>query len=538
LPGASDNANDASTAFTAPAAMNAARTTPARTLMVQGTASSVGKSLIVAALCRIFHHEGLSVAPFKAQNMALNSFVTPYGGEIGRAQAVQAEAAGQQPRVEMNPILLKPEGGMRSQVVVLGKPRGRMIWSEYQQLKPELVRIIVDSIRTLRARHDLVIIEGAGSPAEINLATQDLVNMHVAAAAEAPVLLVGDIDRGGVFAHLVGTMELLAPADRARVAGFLINKFRGDPALLTTGLEFLRARFEIPVLGVIPYVERLRIADEDSLGLDDRRTRRAARSGQFGQIDIAVIRLPRISNYDDVLALEHEDGVVVRFVEEPGELCGADLAIIPGSKSTAADLRWLSESGFAQAIVARANEGGLVAGICGGCQMLGERIEDPDRVESNEPSARGLNLLPIVTRFAKTKVTAQVRARVATPSILGTADAVAGEIFAYEIHMGNVERAAGTAAPFRILVRNGAPADTLDGAINREGTVAGTMLHGIFENDALRAAFLGALRRRKGLAASDAARPVASREAEYDRLATAVAGNVDLPALKRIAGLG
>jgi adenosylcobyric acid synthase len=514
--------------------MNAARTTLARTLMVQGTASSVGKSLIVAALCRIFHREGLSVAPFKAQNMALNSFVTPDGGEIGRAQAVQAEAAGQQPRVEMNPILLKPEGGMRSQVVVLGKPHGQMTWTEYQQLKPEFVRIIADSIHTLRGQHDLIIIEGAGSPAEVNLAAQDIVNMHVAAEADAPVLLVGDIDRGGVFAYLVGTMELLAPADRARVAGFLINKFRGDPALLTTGLEFLRARFEIPVLGVIPYVERLRIADEDSVGLENRRNRRATASDQ---VEIAVIRLPRISNYDDFLALEHEDGVVVRFVEEPGELTRADLAIIPGSKSTVADLAWLNESGFARAIVARANKGGLVAGICGGCQMLGERIEDPHRVESNEASARGLGLLPVVTRFEKTKVTAQVRARVATPSILGAVDTVAGEISAYEIHMGNVERAVGTAAPFRIVARNGVPADTLDGAINRDGTVAGTMLHGIFENDALRAAFLGALRRRKGLAASGAARPVASREAEYDRLAAAVAGSIDLPTLKKIAGL-
>ncbi|MGH7913941.1 MAG: cobyric acid synthase, partial [Candidatus Binataceae bacterium] len=306
--------------------------------MVQGTASSVGKSLIVAALCRIFHREGLSVAPFKAQNMALNSFVTSDGGEIGRAQAVQAEAAGLQPRVEMNPILLKPEGGMHSQVVVLGKPRGQMTWAEYQQLKPEFVRIIADSLRTLRANHDLIIIEGAGSPAEVNLSAQDIVNMHVAAEAEAPVLLVGDIDRGGVFAHLTGTMELLALADRARVAGFLINKFRGDSALLAPGLEFLRARFKIPMLGVIPYVERLRIADEDSVALEDRRNRRAANPGQ---IDIAVIKLPRISNYDDFLSLEHEDGVTVRFIEEADELPGADLAIIPGSKSTIADLEWL-----------------------------------------------------------------------------------------------------------------------------------------------------------------------------------------------------
>jgi adenosylcobyric acid synthase len=503
--------------------------------MVQGTASSVGKSLIVAALCRIFHREGLSVAPFKAQNMALNSFVTPDGGEIGRAQAVQAEAAGIEPRVEMNPILLKPEGGMRSQVIVLGKPRGRMTWSEYQQLKPEFVRIIADSLSRLRAQHDLIIIEGAGSPAEINLAAQDIVNMHVAAEAEAPILLVGDIDRGGIFAHLVGTMELLSPADRARVAGFLINQFRGDPAFLAPGLEFLRARFQIPVLGVIPYVERLRIADEDSVALEDRRNRRASGSGQ---IDIAVIRLPRISNYDDFLALEHEEGVTVRFVEEASELAGADLAIIPGSKSTVADLGWLHESGFARAVGARAREGDLVAGVCGGCQMLGERIEDPHRVESDQASARGLGLLPIITRFAKTKLTAQVRARVEALSILSGATVVADEISAYEIHMGSVERVAGTAAPFRIVARNGTPVDTLDGAINRDNTVAGTMLHGIFENDALRAAFLGALRQRKGLAASDGTRSVASREAEYDRLAAAVADSVDLPMLRKIAGLG
>jgi adenosylcobyric acid synthase len=435
----------------------------------------------------------------------------------------------------MNPILLKPEGGMRSQVVVLGKPLGRMTWSEYQQLKPEFVRIVADSLHSLRAKHNLIIIEGAGSPAEINLAGQDLVNMHVAAEAEAPVLLVGDIDRGGVFAHLVGTMELLAPADRERVAGFLINKFRGDVALLAPGLEFLRERFRVPVLGVIPYLERLRIADEDSVALEDRRNRRAT---GLGQIDIAVIKLPRISNYDDFLALEHEDGVTVRFVEEPREMAGADLAIIPGSKSTIADLGWLHESGFALAIVDRAREGGLIAGICGGCQMLGEVIDDPHRVESDEASARGLGLLPIVTRFAKTKLTAQVRVRVKSSSILSGADIVADEISAYEIHMGNVERTAGSSAPFRIVSRNGAPADTLDGAINRDGSVAGTMLHGIFENDALRAAFLGALRRRKGLAAHGETRPVASREAEYDRLASAVADGVDLPMLRKIAGLG
>jgi adenosylcobyric acid synthase len=272
-------------------------------------------------------------------------------------------------------------------------------------------------------------------------------------------------------------MEFMASADRERVAGFLINKFRGDVALLAPGLEFLRERFRVPVLGVIPYLDRLRIADEDSVALEDRRNRRAT---GLGQIDIAVIKLPRISNYDDFLALEHEDGVTVRFVEEPRETAGADLAIIPGSKSTIADLGWLHESGFALAIVDRAREGGLIAGICGGCQMLGEGIDDPHRVESDEASARGLGLLPIVTRFAKTKLTAQVRVRVESSSILSGADIVADEISAYEIHMGNVERTAGSSAPFRIVSRNGAPADTLDGAINRDGYVAATMLPGIF----------------------------------------------------------
>jgi len=502
--------------------------------MVQGTASSVGKSLIVAAFCRIFHKAGLKVAPFKAQNMALNSFVTPEGREIGRAQAVQAEAACVSPHVDMNPILLKPEDGMRSQVVVLGKPAGSMTWSAYQSRRAEFAGIVADSLSRLRARHDLVVIEGAGSPAEVNLAAQDIVNMHVAAAADAPVLLVGDIDRGGVFAHLTGTMELLAPPDRARVVGFVINKFRGDPALLAPGLDLLRARFDIPVLGVIPYITRLRIADEDSVGLEDRvrpRTPGAA------QVDIAVVRLPHISNYDDFLPLEHEDGVIVRFIEEPDECAGADLVILPGSKSTVADLRCLRERGIASAIVRGAREAGLVAGICGGCQMLGERIEDPYRVESEETATSGLGLLPIVTRFARTKLTAQVRARVEAPSIFGGAEREAYELTAYEIHMGNIERGDETAAPFRILSRNGVGSEAFDGAINRDGNVAGTMLHGIFEHDVMRGAFIRALRRRKGIELSARCEPLASREQEYDRLAAAVAESIDLRALRRIVGL-
>lgn len=526
--------------------MSARGIRPARTLMVQGTASSVGKSLLVAALCRIFHAEGFSVAPFKAQNMALNSFVTPDGFEIGRAQAVQAEAAGIAPRVEMNPILLKPEGGMRSQVVMMGKPliSGAMSFGEYHRLRPELVRAIAESLRKLRAEYDLVIIEGAGSPAEINLAGRDLANMHVAAEAGAPVLLAGDIDRGGVFAHLVGTMDLLAVEDRARVAGFVINKFRGERALLESGLDFLRERFGIPVLGVVPWIERLRIAEEDSVALEERRYRRRASAGE---VDIAVIRLPRISNFDDFLALEREPGVAVRFVESAGDLDAADVVIIPGSKSTVADLGWLRASGIAQALVARARQGNPMVGICGGCQMMGERIDDPYRVESQERSVDGLGILPITTRFERAKLTAQVRARVEIPSILSGGQSALGELAAYEIHMGAVARSENAKAPFRLVARNGAAIDLLDGAVAADGAAAGTMLHGIFDNDALRTAFLDALRMRKR--GSDGAvtlkgpthdappGKLTSRDTEYDRLAAAVAENVDLAALRRIAGI-
>ena len=335
----------------------------ARTIMVQGTASSVGKSLIVTALCRYFAQRGLKVAPFKSQNMALNSFVTPSGHEIGRAQAVQAEAARVVPTADMNPILIKPEGDSRSQIVVLGKSRGSMSAREYQMLKPELRGTIGDSLRRLREAHDIVVIEGAGSPAEINLKAYEIVNMHVAKAADAPVLLVGDIDRGGVFAAFVGTLELLEPDERARVAAFVVNKFRGDVSLLRPGLDYLSGRTGIPVLGVLPYVPRLRIADEDSLALEDRRGRAP---GGAERVDIAVVRLPRISNYDDFAPLEHEADVVVRFVERPDELAGADLVVLPGTKNTLGDLAWLRKSGMADVISRRAAAKGLGFGLSSG----------------------------------------------------------------------------------------------------------------------------------------------------------------------------
>ena len=501
----------------------------AKTVMIQGTASSVGKSLIVAALCRIFHLEGLRVAPFKSQNMALNSYVTPDGLEIGRAQAVQAEAAGIEPSVEMNPILLKPEPGMRSQVVVFGKPIGSMHWSDYCAMMPSLQGTIRDCLESLRANYDLVIIEGAGSPAEINLRRSDIVNMHIAQVAEAPVILVGDIDKGGVFAQMVGTMELLAAEDRARVAGFLINKFRGEVALLKPGLDFLRDRFEIPVLGVVPWIEKLRIADEDSVALQSR----IARPLSASEIYVAVVKLPAISNYDDFLALEHESGVQVRFVDRIEDLAGADLVIIPGTKSTVSDLAWMRREGFANEIIARVHRGGLVLGICGGCQMLGEVIEDPHRVESREIVADGLGLLPLRTRFETQKITTRVIARARAPWFL---DGEATEISGYEIHMGIVERSNASQSAFTITSRSGVRTEHPDGAVSSGGNVVGTMIHGLFENAPLRITLLNHLRDRKGIVRLQGSPQVADR-VEYDRLADAVRKSIDMSSLRRIIGL-
>jgi adenosylcobyric acid synthase len=503
-------------------------------LMVQGTASSVGKSLLVTALCRLFRREGLRVAPFKAQNMALNSAVTADGLEIGRAQAVEADAAGILPSVEMNPILLKPEGDRRSQVVVLGKSIGSMTATEYHEYKPRLSRVIEESLARLRTDYDLVVIEGAGSPAEINLKARDIVNMHVAKLADAPVLLVGDIDRGGVFASFIDTMELLEPDERARVAAFLINKFRGDVALLQSGLSFLAERTGKPVSGVVPYVPNLRIADEDSISLEDRAARhRASKS----ELDIVVVRLPRISNFDDVETLEHEAGVVVRFVEQPDEVDGADLVILPGSKNTVSDLAWLRASGIASVIEARARNGEPVLGICGGCQMLGETIEDLHGGESTETRVSALGILPLRTRFEREKMTAQIRARVVSPSFLTDGVAVEQEVIGYEIHMGMVEPRSPRGSPFEILSRNGRMGTAADGAIGGGGAIVGSMIHGLFENEVIRTRTLAFLRRRRGLCERPATRSIPTKQAEYDRLEAAVREHLDCELLWRITRL-
>ncbi len=503
-------------------------------LMVQGTASSVGKSLLVAALCRLFRRDGVDVVPFKAQNMSLNAAVTPDGLEIGRAQAMQAEAAGVAASVDMNPILLKPEGPQRAQLVLLGRPSGSFSASAYHERKLELRSVVADALGRLRARHELVIIEGAGSPAEINLRDRDLVNMHVAHLADAQVLLVGDIDRGGVFAAIVGTLALLDLADRERIAGFVINKFRGDRSLLEPGLEFLEQYTGKPVLGVVPHLGPLRLADEDSLSLEDRLERTAP---ERGELDIAVVALPHLANFDDFTPLEHEPGVSVRFVTEPSSLALADLVILPGTKTTVADLDWLRRTGIAAAVVARALAGDLVLGICGGCQMLGIAILDPERVESPRERSAGLELLNLVTRFQKHKTTAQVLARVNAPSFFAPEGA---EISGYEIHMGELSAEPGTARPFRLLSRNGAPIEALDGAISSAGNVVGTLLHGALENPSLREHLLGALRARRSThpeqpRASFRGIAAPTREGEYDRLETAVRAALDVETLFRLA---
>jgi len=496
----------------------------AKTLMVQGTASSVGKSLIVTALCRIFRQDGHCVAPFKAQNMALNSFVTAGGGEIGRAQAVQAEAAGVMPTVDMNPVLLKPTTDTGCQVIVLGKVARNIAAGDYYDYTPTLLETVAASLSRLRADYDIVIIEGAGSPAEINLREREIANMRIALMAKAPVLLVGDIDRGGVFASLVGTLELLEADERKLVRGFIINKFRGDPALLKSGLEMLEKKTGRPVLGVVPYLRGLRIAQEDSVYLDER-----PEAAPSGSLDIAVIRLPHIANYDDFDPLEDEG--CVRYISQRFELGNPHLIILPGTKSTVSDLGYLRQSGLAGDIILKARAGTPVIGICGGYQMLGKKILDPQGVESAEAETSGLGLLDISTTFAPEKSTRQVRARVVSGTGLLTG-ARGQEISGYEIHMGQTT-SAGKRNAFRIFQTPQGAADATDGALNTEGTVLGTYMHGLFYNDGFRKTLLNNLRRRWGLSENRKGGGVA-KDAEYDRLAEAVRRSLDMAAIYRI----
>jgi adenosylcobyric acid synthase len=493
--------------------------------MVQGTSSGAGKSMLAASLCRLFARAGYRVAPFKSQTMALNAAVTADGGEIGRAQAAQAEAAGVDPTVDMNPILLKPESDMASQVVVRGRVFGRATFAEYRGWRPRLWPIVTESLARLRAGHDVVVIEGAGSPAEINLAEDEIVNMAVARLADAPVLLVGDIDRGGVFAALLGTLALLPPADRERIAGLVINRLRGDPDVLRPGITELERRTGVPVLGVVPHLGERLLPAEDSLDLDEAHAGAETGAG----LEIAVIRLPRIANFDDFEPLAAEPGVRVRFVRAAGALADADAVIVPGSKNTIADLAWLRERGLAGAVRAAAGRGAVVIGICGGYQMLGRTLHDPLGVESATPVAPGLDLLPVATTFVAAKRTVRVRARVGAGGPFG--EAAGSTVAAYEIHCGRTAPLAPLAAAFTIAGDEGAA--VADGAV--AGTVVGTYLHGVFADGGLRRAFLGFLAGRRGMVPDPAwGAPGHDR---YDRLAEAVAAALDLDAIGGLVGL-
>ena len=481
------------------------------TLLVAGTGSDAGKSVLVAGLCRWLARQGVKVAPFKAQNMSLNSFVTLDGAEIGRAQAMQAAAAGIEPTADMNPVLLKPGSDRRSQVVVLGHPEAEADAVGYRSHAPRLRQVALDSLARLRDAYDVVICEGAGSPAEINLRDTDVANMGLARAAGLPVIVAGDIDRGGVFAAMYGTLALLAPEDQALVSGFVINKFRGAPELLDSGLAMLRELTGRPVYGVLPWQEGLSGDAEDSLNLPSHEY--STMIDHEPRLQVAVVRLPRISNFTDVDALAAEPGVLVRFATSPAGLADADLVVLPGSRATVADLAWLRDRGLAAAVSERARAGRPVLGICGGYQMLAGPIDDP--VESGRGPVDGLGLLPVRVRFGPEKILGRPRG-----SALGAP--VAG----YEIHHGVAEITDPAAEPF------------LDGC--RRGAVWGTSWHGALENDEFRRAFLTEVAAQAGRDFTPAPGTgfAAIREARLDVLAGLVSRHLDTAALSHLIGNG
>ncbi len=484
----------------------------AKKIMVQGTMSGAGKSLLTAALCRIFKQDGFRVAPFKSQNMALNSYITKDGLEMGRAQVVQAQAAGLEPDVRMNPILLKPSSDTGSQLIVNGEVRGEYRASDYFKMKKSLIPDILKAFESLASEHDIIVIEGAGSPAEINLHTDDIVNMGLAELVNAPVLLVGDIDRGGVFAQLYGTVALLEPEEQERIIGTVINKFRGDVALLQPGLTMLEDKIHIPVLGVIPYT-KIDLDDEDSL------SPRLGYASHHKMVDIAVIRLPHISNFTDFAPMEHHPALGVRYVEQPWQLEGADMIIIPGTKATMGDLRWLRQSGLECAVKKMASVGTTIFGICGGYQMLGLQLSDPEGVEGGGEMA-GMGLLPCATVFAPSKTCTRINAQICTEpfqSIL---------VEGYEIHMGLTQRMGGAA--FSKLE------DGREDCAVQEN-IYGTYLHGLFDGGELTGVLAQWLLEKKGIKAQK--QTVIShtqyQEEQHEQLAQVVRNHLDMGAIYR-----
>lgn len=496
----------------------------AKAIMVQGTMSNAGKSLLAAGLCRIFKQDGYRVAPFKSQNMALNSFITKEGLEMGRAQVMQAEAAGIAPSVLMNPILLKPTNDVGSQVIVNGEVQGTMSARDYFKYKKKLVPDIMKAYNQLSKENDIIVIEGAGSPAEINLKEEDIVNMGMAKMAKAPVLLVGDIDRGGVFAQLIGTVELLEEDERAMVKGLIINKFRGDKTILDPGVEMLEERSRIPVVGVAPYLD-IQVEDEDSL------SERFERTQEVGLIDIAVIRVPRISNFTDFNPLESIPGVSLRYVKHPHELKNPDMIILPGTKNTMEDLLWMRESGMEAAVLKEASRGKVIFGICGGYQMMGETLSDPCGVEAGG-SIKGMGLLPMDTVFAENKTRTRVTGRFL--SMEGELSPLSEtKLEGYEIHMGESILKGNAKAATSIT-------DSVTGGTKTEGAYAGnicgTYVHGVFDREEVAKAVVRVLGEKKGIDVSEMTGVdfAAFKETQYDILAAELRKHLDMKKIYEI----
>ena len=502
----------------------------AKAVMIQGTGSGAGKSLIAAALCRIFADKGIRVAPFKAQNMALNSFITHEGGEIGRAQALQAEAARVLPSVDMNPILLKASGDMGSQVIMRGKAYRHMKATEYYAFRQEAWKTVTSSYRKLSKAYDVIVLEGAGSPAEINLMDVDIVNMAAAKLAKAPVFLVGDIDKGGVFASLYGTVKLLG-RDGLRIKGFIINKFRGDPEILKPGLDMISEKTGKRVIGVLPYAPDLGLPEEDGLGL---------RNAPIGKVQasmrIVVVRLKYISNFTDFDPLAQEPDVDLLYSSNPSDIENADMVIIPGSKNTVKDLLSLKERGLDQSIRRACSKGIRIMGMCGGYQMLGKRILDPQGVESEHTEVEGLGLLDIETLFEKEKITCQAEAQLVWSSAFGMRSGELAALKGYEIHMGSSTGAIGLFKLRRLssdsAIRNPQSDIVLDGS--RKGNCWGTYLHGIFDNNEFRRSLLNEIRESKGLpAASGGVDYAATKEKAIGNFADMVRKHVDIDFIMR-----
>jgi len=536
----------------------ASKTKSARALMVLGTASHAGKSILTAALCRIFADDGYRVAPFKAQNMSLNSAATPDGREIGRAQALQAEACRVPACAEMNPVLIKPSSDTGSQIVLLGRIWGQVTAANYHLRRvEELFPVVLESYKKLASEYELIILEGAGSPAEINLREHDIVNMRMAHAAGAACLLVGDIDRGGVFASLLGTLELLDPSDRALIRGYAINKFRGDISLLQPGLKMMEPRLRIPCAGVIPFLHDLGLDEEDGVAIEDRRsagrawkaveaaspplnpllTEEGTKGWSTASADralrIAVIALPHMSNFSDFDALAAEPAAALAFVDHPHDVSAADLVILPGTKQTLIDLEWLHQRGLVPPLFSHAERGGCIAGICGGFQMLGLKIDDPQGTENNSvPCTRqGLGLLRMWTLLQPEKITRLASGRILKAEVFG--QGVRECTFrGYEIHVGETMYGDET-KPFAEITRAGSSAVVADGAVSADRRVFGTYIHGIFDDDNFRHAFLDAARAACGLAPHSAKTFFAAeRQSRLDRLAAHVRRALDLDMIR------